>query len=59
MEWEGEQIKISASFGVVGFSAGEVPKDLPAEALLRRVDEHLYQAKKEGRNRVVSGPFAS
>lgn len=58
-DWEGEKIKISASFGVVGFSAGQVSKDLAAEALLRRVDENLYRAKKKGRNRVVSGPFAS
>jgi diguanylate cyclase (GGDEF)-like protein len=57
--WEGERIQISASFGVVGFSAGEVPTDLAAEAMLRRVDENLYHAKKKGRNRVVSGPFAS
>jgi len=58
-EWQGELIRITASFGVVGFSPGELPKGLPAEALLNRADEHLYQAKKRGRNRVVSGPFTS
>jgi diguanylate cyclase (GGDEF)-like protein len=58
-EWEGETITITASFGVVGFSAGQLPKILQAEALLSRADEHLYRAKKKGRNRVVSGPFAS
>jgi diguanylate cyclase (GGDEF)-like protein len=58
-EWQGELIRITASFGVVGFSPGELPKGLPAEALLNRADEHLYQAKKKGRNRVVSGPFTS
>jgi len=56
---EGETVAITASFGVVGFSADEVPKDLAAESLLRRVDENLYRAKKKGRNRVVSGPFTS
>ncbi len=58
-DWEGEKITITASFGVVGFSAGQVPKILQADALLNRVDEHLYRAKKLGRNKVVSGPFSS
>jgi len=55
--WEGEKIAVTASFGVVGFSAGQLPKALQAEALLKRVDDHLYRAKQKGRNRVVSGPF--
>ncbi|MGE5257429.1 MAG: diguanylate cyclase [Hyphomicrobiales bacterium] len=58
-DWEGENITITASFGVLGFSAGQLPKTLSAEALLNRVDEHLYRAKKLGRNRVVSGPLSS
>jgi GGDEF domain-containing protein len=53
------KITITASFGVLGFSAGQLPKTLSAEAVLNRVDGHLYRAKKQGRNRVVSGPFAS
>lgn len=57
-EWQEEAIQITASFGVVGFSAGELPKGLQAEALLNRADALLYRAKKKGRNRVVSGPFA-
>lgn len=57
-DWEGEKITITASFGVVGFSAGQVPKILQTDALLNRVDEHLYRAKNKGRNRVVSGPFS-
>ena len=57
--WQGEAIRITASFGVIGFGAGQIPKSLPADALLNRADEHLYQAKKKGRNRVVSGPFTS
>jgi diguanylate cyclase (GGDEF)-like protein len=58
-DYEEEKIKITASFGVVGFSTGQVPKDLPADTLLRRVDENLYRAKQKGRNRVVSSPFVS
>ena len=55
--WEGEKIAVTASFGVVGFSAGQLPKALQAEALLKRADDHLYRAKQKGRNRVVSGLF--
>jgi diguanylate cyclase (GGDEF)-like protein len=58
-DWEGEKITITASLGVLGFSAGQLPKTLSPEALLNRVDGHLYRAKKQGRNRVVSGPFSS
>ena len=58
-DWEGENVTITASFGVVGFSAGQLPKVLQADALLNRVDEYLYRAKKQGRNRVVSGPFGA
>jgi diguanylate cyclase (GGDEF)-like protein len=56
--WQEEAIPITASFGVVGFSAGQLTKNLRAEALLNRADEYLYRAKQQGRNRVVSGPFA-
>ncbi|HWR93266.1 MAG TPA: sensor domain-containing diguanylate cyclase [Desulfobacterales bacterium] len=56
--WQEETISITASFGVVGFSAGQLSKSLRAEALLNRADEYLYRAKQQGRNRVVSGPFA-
>ena len=58
-EWQGEALRITASFGVVGFSAGRLPKSLQAEVLLNRADEYLYRAKKQGRNRVVSGRFSS
>ena len=40
---------ITASFGVVERLAGE-----PAHALLRRADVALYEAKRQGRNRVVA-----
>jgi diguanylate cyclase (GGDEF)-like protein len=55
--WQGEVLPVTASFGVVGFGAGQLPRSLQAEALLNRADEYLYRAKQMGRNRVVSGPF--
>jgi two-component system, cell cycle response regulator len=41
---------ITASFGVVERGVGE-----PANALLRRADVALYEAKRFGRNRVIAG----
>jgi len=43
---------ITASFGVVTFDPS-VTKKVSPEALIREVDQYLYQAKEEGRNRVV------
>ena len=40
--------KLTASFGVATFRAGDDP-----EQLLTRADEKLYEAKKSGRNRIV------
>jgi len=56
-EYQGENISITASFGLTGFRAEAAPETLHAEALLNRADKLLYQAKSEGRNRVVSGLF--
>jgi len=49
----GHDIKISASFGLSGLESLNNEGDLTPEKLLNQADEHLYQAKKEGRNRVV------
>jgi diguanylate cyclase len=50
IEPSGERIgKVTASFGVAKLRADESPNDL-----LRRVDERLYEAKIQGRNRVVA-----
>jgi two-component system, cell cycle response regulator len=45
-----KSIGITVSIGVAGHLAG----DTTAEAILKRADEALYRAKREGRNRVVS-----
>ena len=44
-----EQIPVTVSIGV----AISIPGETDPEALLRRADEKLYQAKREGRNRVA------
>ena len=50
IEPSGERIsKVTASFGVGRLRADELANDL-----LRRVDERLYEAKVQGRNRVVA-----
>ena len=48
--FEGARIPVTSSIGLAELSAAdEVP-----DALVRRADEKLYQAKEEGRNRVCS-----
>jgi diguanylate cyclase len=50
VEPSGERVgKVTASFGVARLSADESGADL-----LRRADQLLYQAKIQGRNRVVA-----
>ncbi len=50
VEPSGERVgKVTASFGVARLSADELATDL-----LRRVDQLLYEAKVQGRNRVVT-----
>jgi len=51
LEFEGNQLHASCSIGVCQFSTGEVEFD----ALVHRVDELCYEAKRKGKNRIEFG----
>jgi diguanylate cyclase (GGDEF)-like protein len=57
IDWEGEKLYFSASFGVTGFNAAEPFEGVSPETLINTADRYLYQAKNQGRNKVVSGTF--
>jgi diguanylate cyclase (GGDEF)-like protein len=48
-----QEVRISCSFGVSGFSPEALKEDLKVVDMLKRVDKYLYQAKEGGRNRVA------
>ena len=54
INWEDEDISVTIS---TGLATAENPLE-PLENLMRRADEALYQAKAEGRNRVVAAARA-
>ncbi len=47
-----QEIRISSSFGVSGFSPEALNANLSVDDMLKRVDKYLYQSKDGGRNRV-------
>jgi diguanylate cyclase (GGDEF)-like protein len=51
------KISITASFGVTGFNASHANGAISPDRLLNTVDRYLYEAKTQGRNRVVCGPY--
>ena len=50
-----KEIKITASFGVAGFNSDNAGCEISIDTLINHADKYLYQAKNEGRNKVVGG----
>jgi PleD family two-component response regulator len=59
IKFNGRELQITASFGVTGFSPGTPEETLTPEAIIDQADTYLYQAKQEGRNRVVAGELST
>ncbi len=53
----GKNITVTSSFGVTGFNAGTPDDAISPEKMTSRADQHLYQAKNAGRNRVIGAPL--
>jgi diguanylate cyclase (GGDEF)-like protein len=53
----GQEFRITASFGVTGFGPHDAENIPSPEALINIADKFLYQAKKQGRDQVISGVF--
>ena len=51
------KIRITVSFGVTGIDADTHSSRISPIAILNQMDRYLYQAKEEGRNRVIVGPM--
>ncbi len=49
------QIQVTASFGVSGVASGLEEDENLSECLIHAADNHLYQAKQNGRNQVCGG----
>ena len=48
---------ITSSFGISGFDSASSDENISSEVLINVADQHLYQFKLEGRNRVLSNSF--
>ncbi|MEO1525817.1 MAG: diguanylate cyclase [Planctomycetota bacterium] len=52
VDFEGERLHVTASFGVCWVENGMLDK---IESLFNQADANLYEAKRQGRNRIVAG----
>jgi len=52
-----KKVRITASFGVSGFSPDTLKKNMLVDDMLNHVDKYLYKAKDGGRNRVEGAPL--
>ena len=52
-----KEVYVTASFGFSSLDIPGMSKEITPEDIIRSVDEYLYQAKKEGRNKVIGGPL--
>jgi diguanylate cyclase (GGDEF)-like protein len=48
-----EKIQITASFGISGFAGHHSVANISVNALIEEADKCLYQAKRDGRNRII------
>ena len=51
-DWEGFAVRVTISIGL----AADISENIELRPLLNRADAALYQAKRDGRNRVVAAP---
>ncbi len=57
IETHDKKLRITASFGVTGFTPTNHDENISYEALISCADQFMYQAKQAGKNKVVGGRF--
>lgn len=54
-KFNNNEFRVTASFGINCFDTGTAGENKSTEQMMNLADKHLYEAKKQGRNRVESG----